>query len=110
MDIFTYTFMQRAFIAGIIVALMCPLIGTFIVIKRQSLLGDGLGHIAFAGVTGASLLNLYSPLGAAGLTVLAAMGIEWVRRRQSQYVDMIMALFFMLVWLWPLFFFYHQYS
>lgn len=94
MDIFTYTFMQRAFIAGIIVALMCPLIGTFIVIKRQSLLGDGLGHIAFAGVTGASLLNLYSPLGAAGLTVLAAMGIEWVRRRQSQYVDMIMALFF----------------
>ncbi|WP_298704984.1 metal ABC transporter permease [uncultured Veillonella sp.] len=94
MDIFTYEFMQRAFIAGLIVALMCPLIGTFIVIKRQSLLGEGLGHIAFAGVTGASFLSLYPPLGAAGLTVLAAMGIELVRRKHNQYTDMILALFF----------------
>ena len=35
--------------AGLIVALMCPLIGTFIVIKRQSLLSEGLGHVAFCG-------------------------------------------------------------
>lgn len=94
MDIFNYEFMQRAFIAGLIVALMCPLIGTFIVIKRQSLLGEGLGHIAFAGVTGASFLSLYPPLGAAGFTVLAAIGIELVRRRHNQYTDMILALFF----------------
>ena len=52
----------------------------FIVIKRQSMLGDGLGHIAFAGVTGASLLKVYPPLGAVILTVLSAMGIELVRR------------------------------
>lgn len=94
MDIFTYEFMQRAFGAGLIVAILCPLIGTFIVIKRQSMMGDGLGHIAFAGVTGASLLNLYPPLGAAALTVAAAAGIEYVRRRQNQYTDMILALFF----------------
>ena len=94
MDIFTYAFMQRAFVAGFIVALMCPLIGTFIVIKRQSLLSEGLGHIAFAGVTGAGLLSIYPPLAAAGLTVGAAVGIELVRRRHSQYTDMILALFF----------------
>lgn len=94
MDIFTYEFMQRAFMAGLIVALMCPLIGTFIVIKRQSLLSEGLGHVAFAGVTGASLLSIYPPLGAAILTVLTAIGIELVRRRQNQYTDMILALFF----------------
>ena len=94
MDILSYTFMQRAFLAGLIVALMCPLIGMFIVIKRQSMLGDGLGHIAFAGVTGASLLKVYPPLGAVILTVLSAMGIELVRRYQKQYADMIMALFF----------------
>ncbi|KAF1683958.1 metal ABC transporter permease [Veillonella sp. R32] len=94
MDIFSYEFMQRAFVAGIIVALMCPLIGTFIVIKRQSLLSEGLGHVAFAGVTGASLLQIYPPLGAAALTVLTAIGIELVRRRQNQYTDMILALFF----------------
>ena len=73
---------------------MCPLIGTFIVIKRQSLLSEGLGHVAFAGVTGASLLSIYPPLGAAILTVLTAIGIELVRRRQNQYTDMILALFF----------------
>lgn len=94
MDIFTYEFMQRAFMAGLIVALMCPLIGTFIVIKRQSLLSEGLGHVAFAGVTGASLLSIYPPLGAAILTVLTAIGIELARRRQNQYTDMILALFF----------------
>ena len=94
MDIFTYEFMQRAFMAGLIVALMCPLIGTFIVIKRQSLLSEGLGHVAFAGVTGASLLSIYPPLGAAILTVLTAIGIELVRCRQNQYTDMILALFF----------------
>lgn len=94
MDIFTYEFMQRAFMAGLIVALMCPLIGTFIVIKRQSLLSEGLGHVAFAAVTGASLLSIYPPLGAAILTVLTAIGIELVRRRQNQYTDMILALFF----------------
>ena len=94
MDIFTYEFMQRAFMAGLIVALMCPLIGTFIVIKRQSLLSEGLGHVAFAGVTGASLLSIYPSLGAAILTVLTAIGIELVRRRQNQYTDMILALFF----------------
>lgn len=94
MDIFIYEFMQRAFMAGLIVALMCPLIGTFIVIKRQSLLSEGLGHVAFAGVTGASLLSIYPPLGAAILTVLTAIGIELVRRRQNQYTDMILALFF----------------
>ena len=94
MDIFTYEFMQRAFMAGLIVALMCPLIGTFIVIKRQSLLSEGLGHVAFEGVTGASLLSIYPPLGAAILTVLTAIGIELVRRRQNQYTDMILALFF----------------
>lgn len=94
MDILTYTFMQRAFMAGLIVALMCPIIGMFVVIKRQSMLGDGLGHIAFAGVTGASLLSIYPPLGALGLTVSAAIGVELIRRYQKQFADMIMALFF----------------
>lgn len=94
MDILTYSFMQRAFIAGLIAAIICPMVGMFMVIRRQSLLGDGLGHIAFAGVTGASLLNIYPPLGAAGLTVIASIGIEFIRRHKNQYTDMIMALFF----------------
>ena len=44
MEMLSYEFMQRAFLAGLIVALLCPLVGMFVVIRRQSLLGDGLGH------------------------------------------------------------------
>ena len=56
---------KRAFMAGLIVALMCPLIGTFIVIKRQSLLSEGLGHVAFAALQGLRyypFIRLWAPL------------------------------------------------
>lgn len=94
MDLLQYEFMQRALVAGLLVALLCPLVGMFVVIRRQSLLGDGLGHIAFAGVTGAALVGTHPVLGAAVCTIGAAFGIEWLRRRHRQYVDMGLALFF----------------
>ena len=47
---FDLHFMQRALIAGVAVGVFAPMIGTFLVQKRMSLIGDGIGHIAFAGV------------------------------------------------------------
>ena len=94
MEFFQYDFMQRALAAGIITAILCPLIGMFIVIRRQSLLGDGLGHIAFAGVTGGYLLGVYPAVAAVIVTVLGAMGIEVVRRRHSHHADTTLAIFF----------------
>ena len=43
------TFMQRALVAGVVVGVFAPMIGTFLVQKRMSLIGDGIGHVAFAG-------------------------------------------------------------
>lgn len=94
MEFLQYDFMQRALIAGLVTAVVCPLIGMFVVVRRQSLIGDGLGHIAFAGVTGGYLLGIYPVLAAAVLTVLGAIGIEVVRRRHAQYADMGLAIFF----------------
>lgn len=94
MEFFQYDFMQRALIAGFIIAAICPIIGAFVVVRRQSMIGDGLGHIAFAGVTGGYLLGFYPALGAVMLTVLGAVGIETLRRRHSQYADMGLAIFF----------------
>ncbi len=94
MDILSYGFMQNALMAGILTAIICPLVGMFMVVRRQSLMADGLGHIAFAGVTGAGLFAIYPPVGAAVLTVAASVGIEMIRCRKNQYTDMIMALFF----------------
>ena len=87
-------FMQRAWLAGLIMAVICPLIGSFLVLRRQSLIGDGLGHIAFAGVA-AGALGGYSPvLSAAAATILGALAIEKVRTKLSDAADMVLAIFF----------------
>ena len=44
LEMFETEFMQRAWLAGLIVAVICPLIGSFLVLRRQSMIGDGLGH------------------------------------------------------------------
>ena len=93
-ELLDYDFMRRALLAGWIVAVVCPLLGIFIVVRKQSLIGDGLGHVAFAGVTGGYLLGIYPLAGALGCTVAAAAAIEWIRRRQSAAIDVSMALIF----------------
>ena len=91
---FELSFMQRALVAGVIVGVFAPLIGTFLVQKRMSLIGDGIGHIAFAGV-GAGLLAGVFPVWTALLfAVVGALGIEWLRGRRRASGDLALALFF----------------
>ena len=87
-------FMQRAWLAGLIMAVICPLIGSFLVLRRQSLIGDGLGHIAFAGVAGGALWGASPVLSAAAATILGALAIEKVRTKLSDAADMVLAIFF----------------
>lgn len=94
MDFFQYDFIQRALLAGLITGIVCPLIGSFVVVRRQSLIGDGLGHIAFAGVTGGYMVGLYPVVGALIMTIAGAVGIELVRRRHMEFADMGLAIFF----------------
>ena len=91
---FELGFMQRALVAGVVVGIFAPMIGTFVVQKRMSLIGDGIGHIAFAGV-GAGIVAGVSPVGAAlVVAVLGALGIEWLRSRRTASGDLALALFF----------------
>lgn len=94
MEFLEYDFIQRALLAGIITAVICPLIGIFVVVRRQSLIGDGLGHIAFAGVTGGYLIGIMPTAAAAVLTLCGSVGIELVRRHHNQFTDMGLAIFF----------------
>jgi zinc transport system permease protein len=93
-ELFQYDFMQRALMAGLITSIVCPMIGMFVVVRRQSMIGDGLGHIAFAGVTGGFLIGLYPVASAAMITVVGAILIELIRQRNSQYADMGLAVIF----------------
>ena len=83
-----------ALIAAAIVGAAAPAIGTFLVQRRLSLIGDGVGHIALAGVAIGLWLKI-SPLASAlGFSILGAIGIDRLRRRSPEESDMALALFF----------------
>ncbi len=94
MEFFSYDFMQRALVAGLVTSFVCPLIGMFVVVRRQALIGDGLGHIAFAGVMGGYLIGVYPIAAAAAVTMLGAGAIEFIRRRHAQHADTALAILF----------------
>lgn len=91
---FDRQYMQLALASGMVVGACAPLIGTFLVQKRLSLMGDGVGHMAFAGVA-AGLLAGVSPLWTALLAaVVGAVTIEWLRLRRRASGDLALAVFF----------------
>lgn len=86
-------FMQRALVACAAVCLVAPMVGSFVVQRRQSLIGDGMGHVAFAGV-GVAFLAGFAPLaGAAGLVVVAAVVLWWLQQR-GMAGDLALAMIF----------------
>ncbi|MGH9286132.1 MAG: metal ABC transporter permease, partial [Acidimicrobiales bacterium] len=91
---FDRQYMQLALAAGLVVGTCAPLIGAFLVQKRLSLMGDGIGHVAFAGVA-AGFLTGVSPLWTALVTAVAgALAIEWLRLRRRASGDLALAVFF----------------
>jgi zinc transport system permease protein len=91
---FDRSYMQLALIAGVVVGATAPLIGAFVVQKGVSLIGDGLGHVAVAGI-GAALLFDASPTWTAMVfAVAAALVIEWLRARGGTTGDLALALVF----------------
>lgn len=91
---FELTFMQRALAAGLVVGVFAPLIGTFLVQKRMSLIGDGIGHVAFAGVGAGLFAGIYPVWTALMFAIAGALGIEWLRARRKASGDLALALFF----------------
>jgi zinc transport system permease protein len=91
---FDREYMQLALLAGIVVGACAPLIGTFLVQKRMSLLGDGLGHVAFAGVAAGLLLDVWPIWTALVAAVIGAVVIEWLRAHGRASGDLALALCF----------------
>lgn len=86
--LFQQQFVQNAFLAGTIVALVSAIIGYFVVLRAQAFASDSLSHIGFAGSTGGPLFGLSSLVGMFVLTMLSALGIgalgERVRGRDIE--------------------------
>jgi zinc transport system permease protein len=91
---FDRQYMQLALMGGLVVGACAPLIGAFLVQKRMSLIGDGIGHIAFAGVAMGLLLGLWPIWAALVVSVLGALAVDRLRARGSSSGDLVLALFF----------------
>ncbi len=94
MGLLEYDFMQRALLASLVVGLIAPAVGVFLVQRRLSLLGDGLGHVALTGVA-VGVLTATAPVGAALVAAAAgAVLIELVRARGRTSGDVALAVLF----------------
>lgn len=92
LEILQYGFMQRALLSGAIIGFLCPTIGIFIVLRRMSLIGDSLSHVALSGVAAGMITGIY-PLGMALLfSVIAALAIEKLRESYNEYAELSIAI------------------
>ncbi|PIC59040.1 metal ABC transporter permease [Sporosarcina sp. P12(2017)] len=94
--IFTYEFLQNAVLSGLIIGLIAPMLGLFIVVRRMSMISDALSHVALAGIAGslylsqqvlffAALNPVYLGMGAA---VVGSLLIERLRRVYKSFEEL----------------------
>ncbi|MDR2180675.1 MAG: metal ABC transporter permease [Synergistaceae bacterium] len=91
MALFEYEFMRRAFIVGLLLAVIIPCIGVVVVLKRLTMIGDALSHSSLAGVAAGLVMGVNPILGAGVTCVVAALGIETIRKKMPQYSDIAIA-------------------
>lgn len=89
---FLYGFMQRAFQASMIIAIIAPLLGVFLILRRQSLLADTLSHVSLAGVALGLIINVNPTFTTLLVVVIAALGIEYLRMIYQSYSEISIAI------------------
>lgn len=94
MEVFELAFMRQAMVAALLVGIAAPLVGVFLVQRRMSLVGDGMGHVALAGVAVGILTGQAPVITALAAAVLAAIAIELIRLRGTTSGDVALAVMF----------------
>lgn len=92
LEIFHYSYMNRALLIGAMVGIICPVIGLFIVLRRMSLIADALSHISLAGVAAGLLTGTHPVLAASAFSVTGAIIIEKLREKYKNYSELSIAI------------------
>ncbi|WP_147515350.1 metal ABC transporter permease [Massilibacterium senegalense] len=95
-DLWTYEFLRNAFFTGILVGILAPMLGVFIVVRRQALVADALSHVTLAGVAFSLFLGrtqtffqTLNPIyGGIAFSVLASLFLEQLRNVYKQYKEL----------------------
>jgi zinc transport system permease protein len=91
---FESEFMRLAFASGAVIGLIAPAVGFFLVQRQMSLIGDGIGHVAFAGVAAAYLLDVSPVLAALVAALVGGVAVEWLRSSRRTAGDQALAFVF----------------
>lgn len=90
-SLFGYQFFQNALIGGIIAAVACGLVGLFLILKKEAMIGDGISHTAFGGVAIGLLLGINPLVTALAVSVLAVLAISYMRQKKIAASDSAIA-------------------
>ena len=82
-EILTYSFMHRALISGIAIAILCSVVGLFLVLRRYSLFGDAIAHSSFGGIALGLLAGVYPLWTAYGVAIVSALIITKIKDRYN---------------------------
>jgi zinc transport system permease protein len=85
LEALSYTFMQKALVAGIAVGIICSFMGTFLVLRRYSLFGDGIAHVAFGGISVGLFLGVFPLWTAFIVSIFGGLGLQ--KLRQSTHIS-----------------------
>ncbi len=83
LEILTYSFMHRALISGIAIAILCSVVGLFLVLRRYSLFGDAIAHSSFGGIALGLLVGIYPLWTAYGVSIVSALIITKLKDRYN---------------------------
>ena len=92
MALLSYEFMRRAFLAAIFISGIAPMLGVFLVLRRQSLMADTLSHVSLAGVALGFFLNLSPNVTTLLIVILAAILLEYLRSMFHSYSEISVAI------------------
>jgi manganese/iron transport system permease protein len=89
-----YDFMRQALLASLLVGILCPVVGTYLIVQRMAMLGDVVAHGVLPGLAIASFFNLPILLGAFTMGLFSTAVIAWIRTQSRIKVDTAMAITF----------------